>query len=114
MRRNSLFEIFRACLHRRDSETSKLAAPSRPFQAVSIDCGIDACEAARALRDQRFLAKRAPPLPLASCTHPNSCECRYLKHKDRRAENRRAIGFIPVHRRFGPERRRRPGRRATD
>jgi len=112
--RKSLFEILRSRLDRgKRSDTPKPVAAPRPFQAVSIYCGINACSSARRFSDHRFLAKDAPQLPLTGCTHPGQCDCRYLKYKDRRSEQRRAIDFLAI-RHFGVERRKRPGRRSTD
>ena len=59
------------------------------FHAVSIVPGPRACAAARALGDQRFLSRDAPPLPLKDCSCPN-CQCRYEHYDDRRRMGRRA------------------------
>lgn len=88
---------------------------ARPFQAISIFRGIKACALANQLSEQRFLAKDAPPLPLPGCTMPESCECVYLKHRDRRAAQRRVIDFSASQRLYtGKERRVLKGRRMTD
>ena len=91
--------------------------PARPFQAISIYRGIDACEVARKTGERRILAKDAPKLPLSGCTMSETCECRYVKHSDRRAEPRRLVDFgaSPDLTLFdGRERRRAGGRRARD
>jgi len=91
--------------------------PSRPFQAISIYRGVDACEHARMASDRRFLSKDAPKLPLTGCTMSEECECRYVKHGDRRADPRRLVDFgaSPDLTLFeGRERRRSNGRRARD
>lgn len=91
------------------------AAPLRPFQAVSIYRGTQCCEMARKFSEHRFLARHAPQLPLAGCTMPTGCHCKYIKHLDRRAQTRRLIDFGMAPRLFdGKERRVRPGRRAGD
>lgn len=70
---------------------------------------------AKKLSEHRFLAKDAPPVPLAGCTMKEHCQCRYLKHKDRRSESRRLVEFGMSARLFdGSERRRIGGRRKTD
>jgi hypothetical protein len=92
-------------------------APARPFQAISIYRGVDACELARRSSERRVLAKDAPKLPLPGCTMSETCECRYIKHGDRRAEPRRLVDFgaSPDLTLFdGKERRRANGRRARD
>jgi len=63
-------------------------APNK-FHAVTIAPGLRACAAARALRDQRFLSRDAPPLPLKDCGSAQ-CECRYEHYDDRRKGGRRA------------------------
>jgi hypothetical protein len=110
--RKSLLEILLSRLRKSQAPPPAVSAP-RPFQAVSIHCDLNACPMAQRLRDCRFLAKDAPKLPLTGCTHPNDCDCRYLKHKDRRSESRR-LDFQIIRIDSGRERRRRPGRRATD
>jgi hypothetical protein len=67
--------------------------PSRPFQAISIYRGVDACQLARKYSDHRFLTKNAPKLPLPGCTMSKDCACRYVKHSDRRGESRRLVDF---------------------
>jgi hypothetical protein len=58
------------------------------FGAVEIRMRNDACDAARALEGQRFLAKDAPALPLPACT-AQQCSCSFGKLADRRTEGRR-------------------------
>jgi hypothetical protein len=97
---------------RRDSKPPAPRQPPRPFQAVSIYRGLTCCLAAQKLSEQRFLMKHAPVLPLSSCTLPDRCECRYLKHKDRRTGERRLMDFSLASRLYaGPERRRDARRR---
>lgn len=89
--------------------------PVQPFQAVSIYRGVNACAVAQRFSEHRFLAKDAPRLPLPGCTMPESCECRYIKHRDRRGMQRRHVGFVTSERKqTGQERRFSRGRRATD
>jgi hypothetical protein len=61
--------------------------PVGRFGGVEILYRADACEAARALAGQRFLAKEAPALPLAGCTA--KCSCKFAKLADRRTDDRR-------------------------
>jgi hypothetical protein len=63
-------------------------ARAERFAAVEIRRRSGACEAARALDGQRFLANRSPALPLAGCTKTR-CECRFSKLSDRRTDDRR-------------------------
>lgn len=86
-----------------------------PFRAISIFRGVRCCEMARKFSDHRFLARDAPQLPMMGCTMPEQCECRYIRHKDRRGEPRRIMDFGASTRIYiGKERRRLKGRRATD
>ena len=58
------------------------------FRSVTIRTKLEACNAAIALKDQVFLAREAPSLPLAQCD-ANQCTCRYSYLDDRRQEDRR-------------------------
>lgn len=99
----------------RKSAAPAAHVPARPFQAISIFRGVQACEMARKFSDHRFLARDAPQLPMIGCTMPQACECRYIRHKDRRSEPRRLMDFGASSRLYiGKERRRLKGRRATD
>ena len=70
------------------------------FHAVSIRPGVFACEAARGLEGQRFLAGSAPRIPLPDCD-ASDCTCRFAHHKDRRDGDERrtpypsSIGLSP-------------------
>jgi hypothetical protein len=86
------------------------------FHAVTIVPGRHACAEARALLDQRFLSRDAPPLPLQGCGTPQ-CECRYGHYDDRRKGNRRAHDLgVSIDGYEGSEQRRpsKRGRRQTD
>jgi hypothetical protein len=97
-------------------EPPAATGPLRPFQAISIYRGVICCELARKFSDHRFLVRDAPPLPLAGCSLGTACQCKYIKHRDRRAEPRRLMDFGMSARLFdGRERRvRSGGRRAKD
>jgi hypothetical protein len=96
-------------------EPEMSAAPLRPFQSVSIYRGLECCQMAKKFSEHRFLVRDAPPLPLSGCTMRGACQCRYLKHKDRRSDPRRLIDFGLATRLFaGHERRERGGRRSDD
>lgn len=96
-------------------EPPPVTAPLRPFQAISIFRGVKACTLAKRFSEHRFLVRDAPPLPLSGCTMSETCQCKYIKHKDRRGESRRLIDFGVANRLFdGKERRARSGRRRSD
>ena len=80
--------------------------------AVSIVPGAGACTAVEKLRDQRFLARAAPRLPLAECPNQEQCQCKYKRYSDRRDGPRRAEDQ-PAGSRSAPstQERRRPGER---
>lgn len=84
------------------------------FQAISIRVRPDACDAARALHGERFLAAEVPELPLPACTAVE-CGCRFVRHRDRRSgEDRRSpfqSGFGGSSTRREEDRRRTPDRR---
>lgn len=98
------------------SSPPQKSSSSRPaFQAVSIQRGAEACEAAKLLGSRRFLANKAPSLPLPGCGKAHQCRCRYVKYPDRRSEPRRLmdVGLSSMVFDSG-ERRSRKGRRSTD
>ena len=97
-------------------EPPAVSGPLRPFQAISIYRGLICCDMARKFSEHRFLVRDAPPLPLAGCSMGKTCQCKYIKHRDRRSEPRRLIDFGVAARLFdGKERRaRRGGRRTSD
>ena len=57
------------------------------FQRMYLDGGIDgvslvaadsnACTACLAVTDMAYIPSQLPPLPLAGCTAPSGCRCRY-------------------------------------
>ena len=90
--------------------TQAKEAPAAAFASVEIRCGQAACADATALIGKKLLAAQAPALPLAGCDA--NCECRYLKHGDRREDSRRSsdLGIDPLisvsaERRAGADRR---------
>ena len=86
------------------------------WSAVSILTGSVGCQAARALKGQRFLSTAAPRIPLSDCSAPQNCQCVYRKYSDRRVGPRRAEDHGTMRRVGGsaPERRAGRGRRSTD
>jgi hypothetical protein len=88
----------------------------KDVRAVSIIGGSRCCEATRSLKGQRLLVTQAIALPLAACTMPAQCKCRYHKYSDRRTdEDRRALGSTERGFLFGiNERRKAEGRRPAD
>ena len=64
----------------------------KDVHAVSMIGGAPCCEAVRSLKGQRLLVAQGVRLPLKACTMSIQCKCRYQKHSDRRAEDRRALG----------------------
>lgn len=96
-------------------EPPAVSGPLRPFQAISIYRGLTCCQMARRFDEHRFLVRDAPPLPLSGCTMSEKCQCKYIKHRDRRAEPRRLMDFGVGASLFdGRERRLRGGRRSND
>ncbi len=60
------------------------------WHAVSVKPGANACNAAVSGKNRRWLSREAPLLPLPGCTRPDTCQCTYNHHGDRRATSRRA------------------------
>ena len=68
------------------------------FHSVSVVADpIDCCPAAQLITKQRYLADDAPMLPLAACTNPQGCRCKYEHYDDRRTDSRREsdLGMPP-------------------
>jgi hypothetical protein len=88
----------------------------KDVRAVSIVCGTQGCEAVRSLKGQRRLVSHGVSLPLATCTTPSQCKCRYQKYSDRRADDdRRTLGSTQRGSLYGiSERRNAEGRRPAD
>jgi hypothetical protein len=87
----------------------------KDVRAVSIICPATGCAAAQTLKGKRLLVSRGVALPLAECTMPSQCKCRYQKYADRRDEDdRRAFGSTTRGALFGISERRVKGRRAAD
>jgi hypothetical protein len=85
------------------------------FRAASIAPSIMCCAAAMRATERTYLLHQAPRLPLAACTMPKNCTCKYRKNADRRDSDRRMFGATETNRWFaGLESRRRGGRRSTE
>ncbi len=104
---------------RRSSTWSKRShAPANnatTYHAVSIE---GQCSSVRALKERRFLVRRAPSLPLPGCNR-SSCQCKYIHHEDRRGidTDRRSVSTTRSEHYLlqgNTERRVRRGRRAGD
>ena len=63
-------------------------AKSTAFHCVETHHHGKCCEAVKALHGKRFLSAEAPILPIKGCDQAH-CECDYVHHNDRRADNRR-------------------------
>ena len=84
------------------------------FRAVSIAPNIMCCTAAMRAVGKTYLLRDAPRLPLAACTMPKHCSCKFHKNADRREKDRRLFGASETSRWFeGLESRRRATRRST-
>lgn len=74
----------------KSGQTGKFPTANKRWHAVSVKPCTGACPAAATGRDQRWLSREAPQLPLPGCTRPDTCRCTYQHHEDRRGEGRRA------------------------
>lgn len=88
---------------------------AEPYHAVGIKPGHESCEGAKQLAGMRFLAAKAPALPLRDCDAAE-CRCSYVHFADRRTgEDRRGMRAWQAQQHADIERRqRKQGRRATD
>lgn len=104
-------------VHTRNTKTP-ISRQLSPYKSVSIVCDSSACEAAKALRRERFLTSEAPLFPLPDCGSSN-CSCRYSHHDDRRnqSDDRRtpmALSSELFERTGRSDRRSEGGRRNSD
>jgi hypothetical protein len=60
-----------------------------PFHAVGVKPGQTCCQAALAIKGQRFLSAEAPQLPLKACD--TACSCVYVHFDDRRSGSDRRM-----------------------
>ncbi len=87
----------------------------RRWHAVSVKPGTGACNAAISGKNRRWLSREAPLLPLPGCTRPDTCQCTYNHHDDRRTDSRRAADLDAFSQgpRVANERRSRKSRRVS-
>jgi hypothetical protein len=114
----SLFDRLKSLFRTSEAESPPIVQrkPVSAYHAVSIVPGRNACTAACALRDRRFLSNEAPVLPLPGC-NASPCVCRYEHHDDRRKGLRRARDLaVSVDGYDGPDKRdcTKRGRRKSD
>ena len=64
----------------------------KAYSAASIHYRENACCAVKAIGDKRFLASKAPLLPLPEC-NANNCKCAYQRYDDRREQDNRRAPF---------------------
>jgi hypothetical protein len=84
------------------------------YRAVSRAPSTRSCAAAKHAAGKRYLWRQAPRLPLAGCTMPTNCSCKFRKDADRRDGDRRLLGGTATNGWFAdPQRRKHGGRRST-
>jgi hypothetical protein len=64
------------------------AKRDHPYQSVSVTSFGGGCNAVEAIVGQRYLVNGAPILPLQECATASHCNCRYVRHNDRRYQGR--------------------------
>ena len=90
---------------------------AKKFPAVTIATPANCCHAVGKLEGLKVLAQDAPPLPLADCTMPKECRCRFKKHVDRREDEQgRRFDYGGERSAWyaGAQRRKSRGRRTAD
>ncbi len=90
-----MFERFKLGSGRRSTEPDEKSKrdekTSDPqYHAVSLILPSNACDAAKALNGERFLASEAPIFPVDRCD-VSSCSCGYQHYDDRRDSPRRTL-----------------------
>jgi hypothetical protein len=98
------------------SAGSKSSRGGGDYRAFSLAPSSACCAAAKDARRKRHLLREAPRLPLADCTMPMNCACKFRKYTDRRdGVDRRPLGATERNHWYsGRERRMRGGRRSTE
>jgi hypothetical protein len=92
----------------------KPAPAGKDYGSVAVVAGTKCCSAANDIEGRRFLFREGLRLPLANCTMPTNCSCKFKKASDRRDGERREPGVSETGRWFaGPENRKRGGRRSA-
>lgn len=94
-----------------------MAQSPKKFPAVTVARGAKCCGAVDALEGIRILATHAPTLPMANCSMPSECRCRFKKYVDRREDEQgRRAGFGQERAAWyaGGQRRKSKGRRDKD
>jgi hypothetical protein len=88
------------------------------YAAVSIAASGECCSAVKELLGKKTLVAKAPRLPLADCTMPTQCQCRFTKkapdRRDGEEERRFHSGSARSVWYAGQERRKSLGRRGHD
>jgi hypothetical protein len=92
-------------------------AQNKKFAAVTVAAPSRCCDAVSTLAGMRILAIEAPMLPMAGCTMPAQCRCKFQKYVDRRDDDqgrRFAFGQERSAWYSGGQRRKSHGRRTVD
>ena len=79
---------------RREQRVSPAPKKKSKYHAVSIKPGAYSCSAVNRMAGQRFLASKAPDLPLSDCD-ADECDCHFVHHDDRRSGKDRRSPFTP-------------------
>ena len=98
------------------SDATDKNADTARWRSVKIAPGLISCNYANILAGKVFLAREAPPLPLAKCDE-SDCRCKYIHMQDRRSggDRRVQLGELTDYLPFNQtERRHLVSRRAAD
>lgn len=74
------------------SKDRRVGDSGTQYHAVAIRFSHTACDSAKKLEGQRFLAAAAPQLPLPGCDR-DRCDCRFQHYDDRRCGRERRSPF---------------------
>lgn len=90
-----------------------------PYHSVTLEGGLDCCEAMQQIKHKRYLSADAPTIPIKGCDKAD-CHCHYQHFEDRRQpDSDRRIDYgvtQDLYGAFGEQNRRvyKKGRRETD
>jgi hypothetical protein len=88
------------------SGKKKSARPKGQYAGLEFIPDKPCCDAATTMGSRRFLISEAPKVPLATCSDPALCRCKYRNVDDRRAgdERRSVVGALSKGMPIGDER----------
>lgn len=77
-----------ATKHNKTSASKPSSQSSNRYRCVEMLPCLNACAAVKSYKHVKILLDKAPALPLSGCDS-KKCECKFIRHNDRRSDDRR-------------------------